>query len=999
MPGIRFCAALLFFVIIAMFSINIEASEIPAYELHVTILPDEHLLIGKARITVPENVKPHFLTGELEIRRLTINGAEHKPGNDALNKLKTGEGETTIEIDYSVTFEPVEEKTDIENIGDAGINMIDQSGIILLSNWYPFLKNLAIYKLTAEMPPDFEALSESESSVEKTEGDIKTVAFDFPHPSSGITLVAGKYNIHEDTYGDVTIRTLFLRDDRELATLYLNKTKEYIELYESMVGAFPYKRFSIVENDFQTGYSFPTYTLLGSRVIQLPFIPETSLGHEILHQWFGNHVYVDYNTGNWAEGLTTYLSDHWFEDMTGEGANHRKKILMDYMNYVTPEKEISLREFAGREDFSTKAVGYGKAAMVFHMLRKRLGDDTFFGKIQSFVDTFKYRDTTWDDLIMSFNPSGEENLDAFFSQWLERKGIPFLHIRNSNSVFRDGNYVLVTDIAQRGEPYNLYLRGKVITTEEEEEFIIEINKKDTHFEKSLSARPLTVVFDEGYDILRTLQFPEKPPVISAFTGNKKSVAIVPEGESDLYGDISELLKEQGFMVKNENEIKNKDIVHNSVLIMSGNNRIYRRLFAGRQLHAGGLVIQVEHNPLNPSRAAVVVSAQNKEELKAFRKMFRYGNYSLLVFEGSTNIKKETNTSDMGIVLDLSIEPEAVETKNNLGLEDVIKKIQDRRVIFVGELHTMYSHHVMQYEIIKRLHERNGNLVIGMEMFQKPFQEYLDHYSNGDIDETAFLKKTEYFKRWKFDYNLYRDILQYSRHNGIPVIALNLKREIVEKVSREGIDALSDKERVEIPADIDMTNREYRKSMKEVFHRHATRGKKSFENFFQSQILWDETMAHNTVEALRKYPDSQMVVLAGNGHLQYAWGIPDRVRRLSGESTAIILNSGGGSITKDLADFVLYPPTLQTPESPKLGAFLNDNEGRVEILKVIPNTPASKGELRNGDIIISIDNTSIKDISDIKIKLLDHKKGDSVKVTIKRPRFLFGPKDMEVTLML
>src|SRR5208337_4444995 len=101
-------------------------------------------------------------------------------------------------------------------------------------------------------------------------------------------------------------------------------------------------RFSIVENSMPVGYSMPTYTVLGQAVVRLPFIPETSLGHEILHQWFGNSVYVDYAGGNWAEGLTSFLADHLYEEEKGRGKEYRKGLLIDFASYVNDKNDFPL---------------------------------------------------------------------------------------------------------------------------------------------------------------------------------------------------------------------------------------------------------------------------------------------------------------------------------------------------------------------------------------------------------------------------------------------------------------------------------------------------------------------------------------------------------------------------------------------------------------------------------------------------------------------------------
>ncbi|NIR14150.1 MAG: M1 family metallopeptidase, partial [Desulfobacterales bacterium] len=66
-----------------------------------------------------------------------------------------------------------------------------------------------------------------------------------------------------------------------MAARYLAYSKKYLEMYEEMLGPYPFQRFAVVENILPTGYGMPTFTLLGRQVLKLPFIPETSLGHEV----------------------------------------------------------------------------------------------------------------------------------------------------------------------------------------------------------------------------------------------------------------------------------------------------------------------------------------------------------------------------------------------------------------------------------------------------------------------------------------------------------------------------------------------------------------------------------------------------------------------------------------------------------------------------------------------------------------------------------------------
>lgn len=170
----------------------------------------------------------------------------------------------------------------------------------------------------------------------------------------------------------------------------------------------------------------------------------------------------------------------------------------------------------------------------------------------------------------------------------------------------------------------------------------------------------------------------------------------------------------------------------------------------------------------------------------------------------------------------------VDLANLTNLEALIPRLADRRVVFVGEAHDRYEDHLNQLAIIRGLHQRGADLAIGMEMFQQPFQEALDAYIAGEIDEDEMLRRTDYFERWRFDYRLYRPILRFAREQGIPVVALNLEREITTKVGDGGLEALSAEERARIPAVIDRDDPAYRARVKGVFDLHPRRGKEPSE---------------------------------------------------------------------------------------------------------------------------------------------------------------------------
>ena len=163
----------------------------------------------------------------------------------------------------------------------------------------------------------------------------------------------------------------------------------------------------------------------GAKWCTFPSSCKLRLGHEITHQWFGNYVFADFAKGNWLEGITTYLADHRYEELKGQGWEYRKKILADYQSYVTPEKEFPLRDFVGRTGFASMAIGYGKAAMLFHMLRTLVGEEAFYSTLRKFIEKNKFREATWEDIRASFRSNLRRRPGLVFQPVARPKRDPF----------------------------------------------------------------------------------------------------------------------------------------------------------------------------------------------------------------------------------------------------------------------------------------------------------------------------------------------------------------------------------------------------------------------------------------------------------------------------------------------------------------------------------------------------------------------------------------------
>ena len=362
-----------------------------------------------------------------------------------------------------------------------------------------------------------------------------------------------------------------------------------------------------------------------------------------------------------------------------------------------------------------------------------------------------------------------------------------------------------------------------------------------------------------------------------------------------------------------------------------------------------------------------------------------------------NITAQTAVSERGIIMELGQEPLVIDLSLLKPMSAVIDGAAGKKIVYVGEYHDRFAHHNVQLQVIKSLHKKDPKLAIGMEMFQRPFQITLDEYIGGTIDEREFLKRSEYFKRWGFDYNLYKPILDFARTGKIPVVALNLTREIVEKVSKSGMDALSEEEKKALPREMDFSDEDYRDRLKQVFSQHKNSDARSFDFFYQAQILWDETMAESIDQYLKQHPDLRMVVLAGGGHIAFGSGIPLRAFRRNSHPYVTVLNDA--DIEPGAANYIVYPRPLDGVTAPRLMVSLKEQGSRLRIVDFQEGSVAKQAGLRAGDTIISVDNSAITTVEDLKLMLFYKKKGDVLAVKIMRKRFLFGDKEMQFIVKL
>lgn len=215
-------------------------------------------------------------------------------------------------------------------------------------------------------------------------------------------------------------------------------------------------------------------------------------------------------------------------------------------------------------------------------------------------------------------------------------------------------------------------------------------------------------------------------------------------------------------------------------------------------------------------------------------------------------------------------------------------LRTKTVVYVGERHDRPGDHGAQYTVLRWLYRDEPSLAIGMEMFQVPFQEPLDRWSAGEIDETVLRRDTEYDERWGYDFSLYRPILEFARSRNLRVVALNAPRELAHAVAMSGIEGLDPELAASVP-ELDLDDSEHRALFDEAFDVGDHGGADLVDRYYEAQVLWDETMGSRVAETLER-PDgpAKLIVFAGRVHVERGLGIPDRAAKRGAVPYIVVL---------------------------------------------------------------------------------------------------------------
>jgi hypothetical protein len=629
-------------------------------DLQVRIDPGTRELTGTGVWTVPPGESLVIaLADRFDVRSLTVDGRPHaaEPQRDGQRQWSLASNERAarrVEIEWRGLLDPLAAGLDHRQVLRNAATASSPRGTFLpaAAQWHPvFVGRPLQYTLRVDLPPEQHAIVAGDLISDRGIDRRRLQAYQFEQPGAAIDLMAGPYQVTERKFTGagnrtITLRTLFHAEIADLAAGYLDATERYLRMYERWIGTYPYGSFSIVSSPTPTGFGMPTLTYLGIDVLRLPFIRDTSLGHEVLHNWWGNGVYPDYAAGNWSEGLTTLMADHAYREQAGpEAARDLRLAWLRDLAALDSSQDRPLREFTSRTHGSDQVIGYHKAAMLFLMLRDAIGAEAFDQGLRRFWREHRGSIASWDDLRAAFERTSQRDLAGFFTQWLDRAGLPAVRLESATATRDAGKWRVDFALSQGRPAYPLRVPVAIAHGPDQQMHWVELDRERAVFSLRSALRPDSITLDPDARLLRRLAPGEAPPILRQAMLDPATVTVLA-GEQEAGAALARQFVEHPLQLRSAEAPMSA-----APLLLIGLERDVERYLARH-----GLPPRPAELSATPDRATAwvwtatrttgetvtIVSARDAAALAALgRPLPHYGRQSWLVFEGGTATARGT----------------------------------------------------------------------------------------------------------------------------------------------------------------------------------------------------------------------------------------------------------------------------------------------------------------------------------------------------------------------
>ncbi|WP_405606023.1 M1 family metallopeptidase [Polaribacter sp. Asnod1-A03] len=228
---------------------------------------------------------------------------------------------------------------------------------------------------------------------------------------------------------------------------------------------------------------------------------EGLIAHEIAHQWFGNSATENSWNHVWlSEGFATYFTILYQEEMYGnekrkeELAIDKKQIIEYYQKNPSPIVDNSIKD--PKKVLSTNT--YQKGGWFLNMLRHKIGDETFWNGIRAYYKKYRNSNAMTADFQKEMEIVSNQNLEAFFNQWLFVKGYPEL---KWDWKYKKGSIIINIKQVQSHYTFNFPLEIGIKNGDDTKIKTIQIDTKSKTLKIAVDSKPEDVILDPDFWLL------------------------------------------------------------------------------------------------------------------------------------------------------------------------------------------------------------------------------------------------------------------------------------------------------------------------------------------------------------------------------------------------------------------------------------------------------------------------------------------------------------------
>ena len=387
----------------------------------------------------------------------------------------------------------------------------DQGYLMYAARWFPFhnyAADLATSDITLSLPAGMQMVGYSDSPVVPTANKYRFIQ---SKPGLVGNFAYSKYLIKNLKFGEYSLN-FYTRPGFDANVQSFGETiGRALEFYAKSFGTPSMgKTLNVVQIDDESldYYSSNGMLFISSRQFEQPREATAErLQREAAYQWWGLTVGLKSFDDVWlSQGLAEYSAFTLRETMlTGAKLDFARRELLE--KALTFEQTASLvRAPANLDDQSIayQYIMYGKGAAVFRLLRETIGEGNFTQLLRLFLNEFRGKNASVDDFEKLTTKVAGQNMRYFFARWVESTGVPEFSADYQIIRTRAGKFIARGTVKQNYD--NLKLPLDVMLRSEGENgsktVTIQVEDATADFNIEADGKPLAVVMDPGYKLLR-----------------------------------------------------------------------------------------------------------------------------------------------------------------------------------------------------------------------------------------------------------------------------------------------------------------------------------------------------------------------------------------------------------------------------------------------------------------------------------------------------------------